>query len=706
MSLKLKRNGVFLAGLLVVALALVAAGCGGDDGGGAPEALPSSSCTAIEYEGDGNPDYLIASDLPLQGASRTQTLQINEAIRKVLADREYKAGDYNIGFQACDDATAQAGKWDSGKCSQNANAYAANDKVIGVIGTFNSGCAAIIIPVLNQAPDGGIAMVSPANTYPCLTVNLPGGCDATEPDKYYPSGTRNYARVAPADDYQGAAVAEYTKAKGVKKLYVLNDKEAYGLGVATTTRKAAEHLGIEVAGFEAWDPKAASYESLFKKIKGTGADAVFLGGLIDENGAQVIKDKVAVLGPNDGAVKLYAPDGFTTQQTIDDAGPASAGMYMSVAGVPIDEFSGTAQEFADSFEADYLEGGPDRPVRDLRRTGGADHARRDRGLGRHALRRDREDVRDRGHGRPARTRSTSTRTATPRTRRARSSASRSTSRPTSSRPSRPSRRLGRSSRRPAQPRGPSIADSERGGRALPSRRLRFRVARHGVRARPASSVIGVDLIGLALVGLVLLWLAVNFVKDPTEFINVGLIGLTNGAIYGVVALGYTLVYGILQLINFAHGDVFALSGLFASTVIVSVLGLDTDSSVPVIIGGLLLTLRRRDDRFRDLQRDDRARRLQAAAPRAAPRAADHGDRHLVHRPEHRARLLRRRLPLGAELHPDHGRHRHRRDHLHVEEDDGDHHRRAAAPRAHLVRTRRRSRARRCGQSPRTARRPR
>ncbi len=356
MSLKLKRNGLFLAGLLVVALALVATGCGGDDGGEAPEALPSSSCTAIEYEGDGNPDYIIASDLPLQGASRTQTLQINDAIRKELTDREYKAGDYNIGFQACDDATAQAGKWDSGKCSQNANAYAANDKVIGVIGTFNSGCAAIIIPVLNQAPDGGIPMMSPANTYPCLTVNLPGGCDATEPDKYYPSGSRNYARVAPADDYQGAAVAEFMKDQGVTKVYILNDKEAYGLGVATTTRKAAEHLDIEVVGFEAWDPKAASYESLFKKIQGTGADAVFLGGLIDENGAQVIKDKVAVLGPNDGDVKLFAPDGFTTQQTITDAGPASAGMFMSVAGVPVDEFTGVAEEFATEFEADYLNG--------------------------------------------------------------------------------------------------------------------------------------------------------------------------------------------------------------------------------------------------------------------------------------------------------------------------------------------------------------
>jgi branched-chain amino acid transport system permease protein len=100
----------------------------------------------------------------------------------------------------------------------------------------------------------------------------------------------------------------------------------------------------------------------------------------------------------------------------------------------------------------------------------------------------------------------------------------------------------------------------------------------------------VDLIGYALLALVGVWLVGNFIKDPTEFINVGLIGLTNGAIYGLVALGYTLVYGILQLINFAHGDVFALSGLVASTVIVSVLGLDTDSSKLVIVGGMLLTL--------------------------------------------------------------------------------------------------------------------
>ena len=77
---------------------------------------------------------------------------------------------------------------------------------------------------------------------------------------------------------------------------------------------------------------------------------MFLGGLIDENGAQVIKDKVAVLGPNDGKVKLFVPDGFTTQQTIDEAPEAAPGMFLSVAGVPIDQFKGAGAEFIKDFK--------------------------------------------------------------------------------------------------------------------------------------------------------------------------------------------------------------------------------------------------------------------------------------------------------------------------------------------------------------------
>ena len=94
---------------------------------------------------------------------------------------------------------------------------------------------------------------------------------------------------------------------------------------------------------------------------------------------------------------------------------------------------------------------------------------------------------------------------------------------------------------------------------------------------------------MGFVALFIAWLAYNLVNDPTDFFNIFLIGLTQGSVYALVALGYTLVYGILQLINFAHGDVFALTGLFSSTLIVSTFALDENSSALVILAGLLAT---------------------------------------------------------------------------------------------------------------------
>jgi branched-chain amino acid transport system permease protein len=73
---------------------------------------------------------------------------------------------------------------------------------------------------------------------------------------------------------------------------------------------------------------------------------------------------------------------------------------------------------------------------------------------------------------------------------------------------------------------------------------------------------------LFIAGL-LIWLVINLIKTPAEFYRLFLIGLTNGAIYGLVALGYSLVYGILELINFAHGDVFMLGGMLVATMVSS-----------------------------------------------------------------------------------------------------------------------------------------
>jgi branched-chain amino acid transport system substrate-binding protein len=346
--------GVLL--VAVAALALTAAGCGGGKkksssggGGNGVTALPASSCNPVQYKGSGKPDFLIASDLPLIGGSRTQTIQMNKAIAFVLSQQDWKAGDHKIAFQACNDATAQLAKWDPTKCSANAHAYAGDSSLIGVVGTFNSGCAAIEIPVLNKAPGGGLMMISPANTYGCLTEP----CAGNEPEKYYPSGTRNYARVAPSDPNQGAVDAKFLQGKGVKSVYILNDKEAYGLGVAKNFSGAAKALGMTVTGFSAYDPKAANFQATFTKIKNTNPDAVFIGGLIDENSGQLINDKVAVLGDN-SKVLLMLPDGFTTDavfQRSEGGTPNANGAFFSVAGVGIDKYKGAALKFIDGFKS-------------------------------------------------------------------------------------------------------------------------------------------------------------------------------------------------------------------------------------------------------------------------------------------------------------------------------------------------------------------
>jgi len=357
----------FTIGLLLVAaaaLALTAAGCGGkskksSSGGGGGKgvtALPASSCSPAQYKGSGKADYLVASDLPLIGGSREQTTQMNKAMVYVLDQQGWKAGKYKIAFQACNDASAQLAKWDPTKCSANAHNYADDSSLLGVIGTFNSGCAAIEIPVTNKAPGGGLQMISPANTYGCLTEP----CAGNEPEKYYPSGKRTYARVAPSDPNQGAVQAKFMQQKGVKSLYILNDKEAYGLGVAKNTEGAAKALGIKILGFSAFDPKSSNFQALFTRIKNTKPDAVFIGGLVDENSGQLINDKVSVLGPNTatpasagGGVMLFLPDGYTTTaifQRSQGGTPNAKGAYFSVAGVGLDKYKGAALTFIDGFK--------------------------------------------------------------------------------------------------------------------------------------------------------------------------------------------------------------------------------------------------------------------------------------------------------------------------------------------------------------------
>ena len=348
-------RGRSLALVALFALAFLAVGCGddGDDDGTEGVGLALEKCGDLEYGGDGDPDAVIVSDLPMQGDSAERSEQQVEAIRLELEQRGWAAGDTSVGFQSCDDSIADTGLWDEDTCRSNAEAYAGDDQVLGVIGTYNSGCAAIEIPILNRAP---VAMISPGNTAVCLTEES-RTCEDYSPRTLYPSGERNYARVVPNDAFQGAALAEFTARQGSRRPYILYAADdPTSTGQATNFRGAAEALGLEVAGYETWDPEAADYRDLFAKVARTGADAVVLAGLTEQNGGRLIRDKVSEVGAN-GEVPLVAFDGFAQQATIDDAGSAARGMYAGLPGSVPQELPDAGASFVAELEG-RLDGQP------------------------------------------------------------------------------------------------------------------------------------------------------------------------------------------------------------------------------------------------------------------------------------------------------------------------------------------------------------
>jgi len=343
-----KRIAIGALVALGLTLAVVATALGGPRKQTSAGTLPSSSCGKLQYKGSGSPKFIIATDLPLQGANRALTTEMGRAVAFELNLQHWKAGKYTVGYQACDDSTAATGAWDTAKCSANASAYARDKSVIGVIGTFNSGCAKLIIPVLNRAPGGSVAMISPANTYPGLTIGGPGTAPG-EPKVYYPTGKRNYARVVWTDRFQGAADAIFTKTYlHLKKPYVLTDGQTYGLGIATLYRRALTKLGVKTVGFHKWDPNATSYESVASAVKSSHADGVFLGGVVCLNGGKVIKDLRARLGKK---FPILVPDGFVPPSaTFQTSGGTSNGGYMSYAGIPVTKLRGAGAQFVSSFK--------------------------------------------------------------------------------------------------------------------------------------------------------------------------------------------------------------------------------------------------------------------------------------------------------------------------------------------------------------------
>jgi branched-chain amino acid transport system substrate-binding protein len=330
--------------------------------GARARALPSSQCSPVYSAPGARPRHLVVSDLPLGGRSilHHSAAQLEQAILFALERRGFRAGRFTIGYQACDDYnvayTSAADFW--ARCRLNARAYADDESVVGVIGPFSSPCASRQIAIANRAPGGPLAMISPAATSVGLTHRAPGS-QPGEPDVYYPTGVRNFARIVPADDVQGAADAELARRLALRRVFVAHDgfrALPYGIGIARSFAAAAGRRGIEVVGTRAWPlpqgPKGAApnrpaIAAFVRKVARTRPDGVFLGGVEEDPAVAPLIRGLRRALPR---MQLIAPDAFAFfPQLVRDVGPAVEGMLVSQPQIAPSLLHGRGREFATDF---------------------------------------------------------------------------------------------------------------------------------------------------------------------------------------------------------------------------------------------------------------------------------------------------------------------------------------------------------------------
>ncbi|MCA9269740.1 MAG: branched-chain amino acid ABC transporter substrate-binding protein [Planctomycetales bacterium] len=337
----MKKHWIFCTA--VAALLACSVGCppsgadNGGSGGGASGGGGSGSDAKV---------IKIVSSLPRTGSAKGQTDTIVNGIKMAIDEAGAEAGGFSIVYEDLDDATAAAGQWTAEAEGTNAKKAVANADVMAFIGPYNSGAAMISMPILNEAD---LLQISPSNTWPGLTKEDVGAPD--EPAKYRPTSRVNFLRVCPTDDLQGKVAAEWSKSMGVEKVYILDDGELYGKGIADMFEESCKDLGLEVLGRDSIDPKAQEFRSLMTTIKSKGPGLVYFGGTTQSKGGQIAKDMVAA-GLD---AKLMAPDGCYEQAFIESAGADNLNgrCFITFGGIPPEEQVGPGKEFVDKYKEKY-----------------------------------------------------------------------------------------------------------------------------------------------------------------------------------------------------------------------------------------------------------------------------------------------------------------------------------------------------------------
>jgi branched-chain amino acid transport system substrate-binding protein len=244
--------------VIVVALVAVASGCGSVSG-------------AASSQGN---QLTVYSSLPLQGPSGAVSTQIVDGEKLALHDSGGHIGPFKISYTSMDDSNPTSGQWDPGVTASNAKTAANDPSTIAYLGDYNSAATAISLPLINAAD---ILQISPASPYAGLTSSAYAGQD--EPERFYPTGSRSFARLQPGDPAQAKAQVQLMHDLGVGRVYVLDNQDPFEMPLAQMVSADSEHAGISVAAHDSLDTTATtSFAGEVSKIAQSGAQAVFFAG--------------------------------------------------------------------------------------------------------------------------------------------------------------------------------------------------------------------------------------------------------------------------------------------------------------------------------------------------------------------------------------------------------------------------------------------
>lgn len=259
----------------------------------------------------GNKIIKIGTDFPTTGADESGGKPAEDGAHLAVdqANANNTIPGYTLQFDPFNDV-GPSGAHDPAVGKANVTQMIGDNLVAGIVGPFNSGVAEAEMPVANQA---GIALISPSNTYPCLTENsAASNCNGANDilSQVRPTGNVTYFRIPTTDDHQGQVGAQLLyNTLNLRKVYVVDDAESYGTGLASYFIYYFQQLGGTVLGHSSEPGTTTSYTGLLTQIASLHPDAVYFAGTDATGGtpfrqqfAQVSALKNVIMAGGDGIV--------------------------------------------------------------------------------------------------------------------------------------------------------------------------------------------------------------------------------------------------------------------------------------------------------------------------------------------------------------------------------------------------------------------